>query len=152
MPKSSKRGFQLKAINGKTKIITDEDLVHIQVVEWLQFRFPWALFHSDAAGELMTDSMRIRQSKVNPKEMSFPDLQILEARRGYFGLFIELKREEEELFAASGLFKNNHLTRQNHTLNLLKKRRFHAEFAKGFEAAIKIIDWYLSGPQTSIER
>jgi hypothetical protein len=148
MPKSSKRGFQLRTVEGKQKIIADEDRVHYQVVKYLKLKYPKVLFHTDAAGELMLESMRMRQGKLNHPEISFPDLQILEARGGWFGLFIEMKREGENLYSAAGLFKNEHLSRQDATLKALNARNYKAYFAKGFDQITRLIDEYLALPPT----
>jgi hypothetical protein len=96
--------------------------------------------------------MRMRQGRLNIKGMSFPDLQIMAAHRGYFGLLIEMKREGEELYNAAGLFKNEHLSRQDRTLKALNERNYLAVFAKGFDAIVKVIDDYLSGPPTQVKK
>jgi hypothetical protein len=144
------RGFTIRV--GDNKIITNEDRVHIQVIQWLQYAYPRAIFHSDAAGELMTASMRIRQSKVNMKEMSWPDLEIPEAHRGFFGMYVEIKREGEQLYKANGTLKNDHLERQAHILGKLTARNYYAIFAKGFEEITQQITWYLSGPKTKVPK
>ena len=86
-----KRGFTIR----DNKIIADEDRVHYQVVKYLKLRWPKVLFHTDSAGELMFESQRMRQGKLNHSGISFPDLQILDARGGFLGLLIEMKREGE---------------------------------------------------------
>ncbi|HLZ17588.1 MAG TPA: hypothetical protein VKQ08_11135 [Cyclobacteriaceae bacterium] len=143
-----KRGYTIK----DNRIIADEDRVHAQVVTWLKLKHPTILFHTDAAGELMLESMRMRQGRLNIKGISFPDLQIMAAHRGYFGLLIEMKREGEELYNTAGLFKNEHLSRQDCTLKALTERNYLAVFAKGFDAIVKIIDEYLSGPPTQVKK
>lgn len=143
-----KRGYSIR----DGKIITDEDRVHRQVVEWLKLRHPTVLFHTDSAGELMLDSMRMRQGALNIKGLSWPDLQIMAAHRGYFGLLIEMKREGEELYSAAGLFKNEHLSRQDRTLKLLNERNYLAVFEKGFDRITAKIHWYLEGPVTKIPK
>ena len=143
-----KKGFSIR----DGKIITDEDRVHRQVVEWLKLVHPGVLFHTDAAGELMLDSMRMRQGALNLPGISWPDIQIMAAHRGYFGLFIEMKREGEKLYNDAGIFKNEHLQRQDRTLWLLTERNYLAVFEKGFEAIIEKINWYLLGPPTKIPK
>jgi hypothetical protein len=140
----------LRAANGKVKIIANEDRVHYQVVQYLKLRWPKVLFHTDAAGELMLESMRMRQGKLNLQGFSFPDLQIMEARKGYFGLLVEMKREDENLYLVNGLFKDDRISRQDRTIKALIERNYLACFAKGFDSIVKVIDDYLSSPPTKV--
>lgn len=140
------RGFTIKL----NKIITDEDRLHIQIIQWLQFAFPKVIWHSDAAGELMTDSMRIRQAKVNMKDCSWPDLEIPEAHRGFFGFYCEIKRDGERLYKVNGALKTVHLERQQYVLTKLMERNYYSFFGKGFQDITERITWYLSGPATKI--
>lgn len=143
-----KKGFSIR----DGKIVTDEDRVHRQVVEWLKLVHKDVLFHTDAAGELMLDSMRMRQGALNIPGISWPDISIMEARGGYFGLLVEMKRDGEELYNAAGMFKNDHLSRQDRTLKLLNERGYLAVFAKGFDNIIKAIDGYLSLLPTQVKK
>jgi hypothetical protein len=148
--KRNSRGYTVNVADNR--IITDEDRVHQQVVKWLQLVHKDVMFHSDAAGELMTESMRIRQSKVNMPGISFPDLQILEARGGYFGMLVEIKREDETIFNGAGMFKNDHLKRQGLTLMMLKDRNYKAIFSKGLDNIIREIGLYLAMPPTKFKK
>lgn len=148
--KRNSRGYTVNVADNR--IIMDEDRVHQQVVKWLNLAHPSVMFHSDAAGELMIESMRIRQSRVNMKGLSFPDLQILAAHGGYFGMFIEIKREGEQIFNQAGIFKNDHLKRQGLTLMMLKDRNYKAIFSKGFDNIIREIGLYLAMPPTKFKK
>jgi hypothetical protein len=147
-PRDQKRGFTIK----DGKIIVDEDRVHYQVVKYLKLRYPKLLFHTDAAGELMLESMRMRQGKLNLQGFSFPDLQIMEARGGWFGLLIEMKRDNENLYTASGLFKDDRLSRQDRTIKALNERNYLAMFCKGFDQIRKAIDDYMALPPTKVSK
>lgn len=125
------------------KILQLEARLHYDIVQYLKIAYPRVLFRTDPSGELMTEAQRIRQAKLNIPGTKMPDLIILEARHGYHALFLELKKEDVKLYKANGLFSNEHLSRQAGTLELLRQRGYKAEFAKGFQAARKIIDSYL---------
>src|SRR5580692_2260621 len=136
----------------KGRFVAKEADVHYSVVQWLKLKWPRILFHTDSAGELVFHSQRQRHAKLNHQGIAFPDLQILAAHRGYLGLFVEMKRDGEELYNKSGLWKNEHLIRQNETIKLLNDRNYFAVFEKGFDSTITRIDWYLSGPPTKISK
>src|ERR1700676_3039462 len=53
--KRNSRGYTVNIADNR--IITDEDRVHQQVVKWLNLVHPGIMYHSDAAGELMTESI-----------------------------------------------------------------------------------------------
>lgn len=71
-----------------------------------------------------------------------------------FGLFLELKKDGETLYPGPRAkkrfksidgkeYKNEHLMEQADVLFKLRKAGYAAEFAIGFDEAIKIIDEYL---------
>lgn len=134
-------GYKLK-IKGE-KIIVPESSVHYQVARYLKIQYPKVLFHSDGAGELMTEPMRIRQAKVNIPEFRFPDLQILEPKNGLHGMFLELKKDGFKLQKNNGDWVNNHILEQAITLQKLRMKGYYAEFAIGFDEAKIKIDHYL---------
>jgi hypothetical protein len=139
-----------KKNNGK--FVASEADTHYQVIQWLKLKWPRVLFHTDSAGELVFHSQRQRHAKLNHEGIAWPDLQILEARGGWFGLLVEMKKEDENLFSSAGIFKNEHLTRQNHTLTYLNQRNYKAVFAKGFTEITAVIDEYLSAPPTKFKK
>jgi hypothetical protein len=134
----------------KGRFVAKEADVHYSVVQWLKLKWPKVLFHTDSAGELVFHSQRQRHAKLNHEGIKWPDLQILEARRGYFGCLIEIKREGENLYNDKGMFKTNHLLIQSETLQALSDRNYYAVFSKGFTDTVRVIDWYLSGEHTTI--
>jgi hypothetical protein len=134
------------------KFVASEADAHLQVIQWLKLKWPKVLFHTDSAGELVFHSQRQRHAKLNHQGIAFPDLQILAAHGGWFGLFVEMKRDGENLYTAVGIFKNEHLIRQNETIKLLNQRNYKAVFAKGFDEIIRVIDEYLSLPPTKFKK
>lgn len=74
----------------------------------------------------------------------FPDLQILEPRNGFHGLFIEIKRNGERVFKRDGTCASEHIANQKKWLDLLELRGYKTEFAIGFDECKKIIDDYFA--------
>ena len=74
----------------------------------------------------------------------FPDLQILEPRGGFNGLFLEIKRNGERIFKKDGTFASEHILEQADWLNGLRLRGYKAEFAVGFDECKTIIDAYFA--------
>ena len=74
----------------------------------------------------------------------FPDLFIIESHKGCHGLFLELKTEGTRLYKKSGETVSPHITEQWNYICELRDRDYRADFAIGFDDAMKKIDDYLN--------
>lgn len=130
------------------KIKVTELSVHNQVCKYLKAQYPNVMFLSDfAAGIKMSIGMASRQS-LQKSNHAFPDIMVFEKDiyEKYNGLFIELKRDHDALYAKSGQYiKSQHIEDQLNCLYALRDRGYKAEFACGFDEAVGIIRNYLSG-------
>jgi hypothetical protein len=118
--------------------------VHNMVCKYIKAQYPNVMFISDfAAGIKMSVGMASRM-KLQRSNHSFPDLMILEPRNGYHGLFIELKRDKDQLLNKDGSRKlTDHLKSQQAAIISLEFKGYYATFACGFDEAKNIIDNYL---------
>lgn len=121
-----------------------EERLHLQVAEYLKEQYPKVIFRTDfAAGIKMT----INQAKKHKKLQSgraYPDLFIASPRKGFSGLYIELKADGATLYRKDGtLSQTEHIQEQAQVLLDLIKEGYSAKFAQGFEQAKQEIDKYL---------
>jgi hypothetical protein len=124
----------------------DEYDLHVQVVAYLKLKYPDTMFRSDLAGIRLTIGLA-RKAKRLQNGRGWPDLLLAEPRRGYAGLFIELKASHADLYTKNGQLRQvEHIQEQLATLEALRERGYRAEFAVGFDGAQTLIDWYLSLP------
>jgi len=133
--------------------MTEADL-HLQVAQYLRYRYPDVLWHTDMAGVRLTMS-QARQAKAVQQGRAWPDIFVAQPKwhewdeghqegPQYCGLFLELKREGTCVYKKNGeLTADRHIREQAALLDRLRKRRYAAEFAVGFEEAKRIIDEYL---------
>lgn len=133
----------------------EEENLQIQIANYLNLKYPNVLFHSDVgSGVRLTMNQAARQKRLNVGRRGWPDLAIMKPKHGYYGLFIELKKEKERIFAgnrAKNRFKSldkleycsEHLMEQADVLFLLNKAGYLALFCIGFDETIKLIDNYL---------
>lgn len=127
--------------------LTEIDLYE-QIAQYMNLRHPGVLYHFDLSG-LWTPSHKLRNLYGRLNRRAWPDLFIAKAnRKGTMvkgGLFLELKRETTTLYKADGvtLRANPHHAEQDAVLQALRAAGFKAEFAVGFDEAIKLIDAYL---------
>lgn len=122
----------------------NEYLLQKQVSRYLELQYKDVLFISDTIASCkLTMPQAIRNKAIQKEGFKCPDLLILEQRKGYGGLFIELKIVTP--FRQDGkLKKNPHLEGQYKTILELKEKNYLALFLWGFDEIKKTIDWYLN--------
>jgi hypothetical protein len=125
------------------KIIKESSL-HQQVVDYLKYQYPKVLFRTDfAAGIKMTIGQAVKHKKLQ-KCKAWPDLFIAAPNDKYYGLFIEIKKDIDEVYLKSGKIKNDaHINEQWLLLTQLNLLGYAAYFGCGFDNIKMIIDNYL---------
>lgn len=144
---------------------TEEDN-QMDISLYLQRKYPEVLFISDLAGtNLASHSARrvyklrsqTRDDNGNIIAVSFPDVMILETAKTpegyplYSGLCIELKKSGTKVLKKDNTIRasqNNHLGRQADCLHKLRLKGYMSCFCVGSQAAIKLIDLYMTDPYT----
>lgn len=123
-----------------------ESELQVAVARYIRLRYPEAIFHSDfGSGIKLTKGQAIKQKRQNGGIRGWPDMFIAESRKGYHGLFIELKKDGTRLKKKDGTFASEHLEEQEQLMSRLRGRKYEAQFAVGFDKAVDIIDDYLGG-------
>lgn len=142
-----------------------EENLQIRVANYLKKCYPDVIFNSDfAAGLELRDNQRITLSKVR-SEGAHPDMFIMERRRGFAGLCLELKKEGFVVFKKDGslrkspykrkyrrygktlIVRGDHLQEQQHMLDRLTAKGYYARFVVGYDQAVQMIDWYMQKPK-----
>lgn len=125
-----------------------EAQVHQNVADYLKLQYRDILFWSNAEDgrkRHVTDQARIKRLNSHRAR---PDIEVIAPRSGFHGLFLELKKDNKQLFKADGkTYKNDHILEQSLMLLSLRQMGFVAEFAEGFDHAKQIIDEYLALPK-----
>ena len=117
-----------------------------QIAIYLRVQYPEVVFHSDfGSGVKLNYKQAVMQKMQNGGRRAWPDMFIAEPQLNYHGLFIELKKEGTRLKKKSGEWASEHIAEQYDVLDRLSFRGYKAEFAVGFDEAVKIIDDYLGG-------
>lgn len=120
-----------------------EERTQAAVAQYVRVCYPDVIFNTDLSGIRLTMNQAIK-AKLLRSSRSFPDMVFYEPRRGYCGLFLELKRQGEKVYKKDGtLLADTHIREQAEMMEKLKKRGYYADFAIGFTGAKEIIDWYL---------
>lgn len=123
-------------------MIRKEEILHLQVCDYLRYSYPDTIFRTDfASGIKMNMGQAIKHKRLQHSK-AYPDLFIAEPKRGKGGLFLELKAVN--IYKKDGnLLSNEHLQAQDDMLNKLRNKGYDAFFAIGFDHAKKLIDVYL---------
>jgi len=113
---------------------------HLQaaVVRYIKLKYPGARYCASLGGQYQQYDSQKNKATATGYVKGFPDLQITEARGGYFGLFLELKRDRKSATSPVQIAWINDLT----------DRGYKAEVVKGFDECIKLIDGYFKEKRT----
>ena len=124
----------------------DEEDVHGSVCDYVNMVYPDVIFTSDASGLRLAMGLRKRWARLR-SDSGLPDLMIFEPRGKYCGLFLELKKADDDTVFSKkdgSLLKNKHTIEQAMILDRLKYKGYATYFAIGSKAAIDIIEDYMS--------
>lgn len=138
-----------------------ESSLQMRVAEYLCRQYPDVQFHSDfGSGVKLSKVQAVTQLRQNGYRRGWPDMFIAQASENvdskdwnnkvrewgfYFGLFLELKKEGTRLKKRNGEWASEHIAEQAEVMQKLREEGYKAEFAVGFDEAIKLIDEYLGG-------
>jgi len=143
-------------------MIKKEELLHLKVCDYLRKSYPNVLFRTDFSSGMKMSPGQAAKHKKFQKSRAWPDLFIAKPTikieynhyageqflDGYAGLFLELKAEGVKLYKKNGqMVANKHYHEQAEMLEELRKLGYCAEFAVGYDQAIRIITDYLGEPK-----
>lgn len=116
----------------------------VLLCEYIRYHYPLVIFFSDLSGIKLPMGLA-KKVKGLKCSRGIPDLFIACPTKGYYGLFIELKRTGTKLYKKNGdIYKDAHLEEQARVLDNLRKDGYRAEFCLGYQDAVTLIDWYLA--------
>ena len=114
-----------------------EDKLQSAVVRYIQYKYPKVKYCSSIAGAYISSAAQrriVRNGYVRGKN----DLDIYEARGGYFALMLELKEKAYPTKA------------QKEWINAMNERGYCALITRGIDETIEVIDEYLSKERTRV--
>jgi hypothetical protein len=126
-----------------------EESLQLQVCKYLRLQYPHVIFRSDyASGLKLTKNQAVKHKRMQSSR-SWPDLFIYEPSREYHGLAIELKKDGESVVLKIGprkgcLSTDPHIQEQAAMLKALLHKGYYANFAVGYDEAVRVIDWYFN--------
>tara|TARA_Y100000401_G_scaffold63870_1_gene50745 strand:+ start:2281 stop:2667 length:387 start_codon:yes stop_codon:yes gene_type:complete len=116
--------------------MNNEEKLQSAIITYIKLTYPKARFCASLGGIYTGIKQSIKAVKTGYVK-GFPDLQITEARGGYFGLFIEIKTN-----------KGRATSYQTEWIKDLKERGYAAYICKGIDETIETIDSYMSQTKT----
>lgn len=126
-------------------MIGKEAILHRQICEYLKLRYPQVIFRTDFAAGIKMSIGQASQHKRLQSGRGFPDLFIAQPRNGFYGLFLEIKKEGTRVTLKNGeISSDKHIREQFAVLYKLQELGYAAYFAVGFKQARGLIDDYLS--------
>lgn len=126
----------------KIKIPSEYD-IQIALSEWMALQHPKIIIRMDLGGIRLPIGLAKKAKRLNPVR-AWPDIFIAEPRKKYHGLFIELKKNHNDLYTKSGNYRQTqHIEEQRAMLWALQIKGYLTMFACGFEETMQLINDYL---------
>ncbi len=126
-----------------SKLCSTEDQELMALIAWARMRDIPLVHH---ANERVCSAHSGAIMKRKGVSSGYPDISLNQARGGYFGLFIELKRKctytPSQRRTKTWLAQEEWLTR-------LSKEHYYSIMCYGWDAAREIVERYLSWPRTT---
>ena len=113
-----------------------EDRLQSEIIKYIKFQYPKARYCASAGG-IRTNISQGRKMKATGYVKGMPDLQIMEAKGGYFGLFLEIKT-----------YKGRATKEQKEWIEDLNDRGYKAAIVKGLQEALETLDNYMNQAST----
>lgn len=113
-----------------------EERLQTDVINYIKYKHKKVRYCASLGG-IYTGPRQAAKAKRTGYSRGFPDLQITEARGGFFGLFIEIKTN-----------KGRATEVQKEWIKDLNKRGYYAKICKGFDEIVDCIDRYMAKAQT----
>lgn len=139
-------GHRIKQYNG-------EEMTHERVVKLLRRDYPGVIFRTDfAAGIKMTIGQASKHKRLQYRR-AFPDIFVYKpvARDTvlgsiqYAGLALELKAGDVKLKKRDTTWSSDHIKEQFDMLCELEAAGYACAFARGYDEASRVLQWYLEG-------
>lgn len=125
-----------------------EEKLQIAVCDYIRLKYKDVIFCSDVGSRVRLTKSQAGKAKMMRSGRGHPDLFIAEPKGEFHGMYLELKADGVKVFKKDGtLRKDRHLEEQYEMLQRLKKKKYFAEFAIGFDEAKLYIDYYLGYKQ-----
>ena len=135
----------------KTKNNKEEEKLQFGICRHLIENYPGTIFYSESSGLKASIGVAMKL-KAQRSEAGLPDLTIMKANGGYFGLAIELKCESNSPYLKDGvtLRGTGHIQEQAAVLARLREEGYKAQFATGWLEIKNTVDEYMKLPPTKI--
>jgi len=123
----------------------EEKTLSAQVAQFLFLQYNGIIHRFDIGADVKLSKKQAIFVKYSLRhERGFPDLMIFEMRGGYGGLFIELKKDRDEVFTKSGDYRQDkHNVEQREFHIRLRKKGYRVEYGFGFKDTIEKIRAYM---------
>lgn len=113
------------------------------IATFLRLQYPNVIYRFDLAADLkLTAGQAAKHKRLHPRR-GYPDLFIAHPMGRYHGMFLELKKDGVKLYKRNGDFASEHIEEQWQMLGALTLRGYKAEFAIGYDDAVRQIKAYL---------
>jgi len=123
----------------------EEEIIHARVCNYLRLKYPLVFFFSDPSGIKMSIGMAVKLKATRSLHKQI-DLFIAHPVGKYSGMFIEIKKDLNEVLTKKGEMRNSeHIKAQYKSLRHLSNEGYYAVFGCGYDDCIEEIEKYFQG-------
>lgn len=133
-----------------------EESLAMAVARYLQLQYPNIEYRFDASADMrLTKGQAVKLSKLQggQRGRGYPDLFIAKCVAGYGGLYLELKKDKNEVYKKNGeLREDAHNKVQQAKHQKLRDAGYLVTYGFGLDDSIQKIRMYLNGKGKDIEQ
>lgn len=131
-------------------MIKQEEQIHIALCKYIQLQYPNVIFTTESSGLRLTMRAAVVAKQCRNPKVGWCDIILLEARGGYHGLLIEVKKDESQLLTKKGVPKTDkHNMEQQSFARNADSKGYRYLYACGLDMGIEIVNDYMALPSTS---
>ena len=79
--------------------------ISTNISKFMQRQYPKVIYRYDIADLNLTKPQAVRMKALQGERRGYPDLFIAEPKKGFHGLYIELKKDYSDVFKKDGSYK-----------------------------------------------
>ena len=133
----------LNISNFENKVMKEEETIQLLLSNWVRTNYPDVLFNVDMSGVRLPISIAKKMKRMRSGR-AWPDMFIAHSNEKYCGLFIEIKKNRDEVYTKAGkLRESKHIQEQAALLVKLITNGYAANFGCGLEDCKNIVRTYM---------
>lgn len=135
-----------KAVRSRNKRLEED--IHLRACRYLKTHHKEVDFLTDFSAGMRMSIGQAKKRKAMNSGRGWPDITILKPSRGYYGLLVDIKKDNTSIYVTRGarkgeLVADEHIREQAAFMERMNSLGYLARFAVGYKQFTELVDWYL---------